>query len=127
VHAGAWPWATFAVNMAGAAVLGFALARLRRAAVPNPTARAFVAAGLCGTLTTFSAMMLELLRMLDAGDVGLALGYAGASLAGGLALVTLAGGLGERGGPSTRGGDADRPAAGAGRSGRARGEGGGAQ
>jgi fluoride exporter len=97
VHAGGWPWATFAVNMAGAALLGYAVARLRRAPVPNPTVRAFVAAGLCGTLTTFSAMMLELLRMLDAGDVGLALGYSAASIAGGLAAVTIAGALGGRG------------------------------
>jgi fluoride exporter len=97
VHAGGWPWATFAVNMAGAALLGYAVARLRRAPAPSATARAFVAAGLCGTLTTFSAMMLELLRMLDDGRIGLAFGYAGASIAGGLALVTLAGRLGGRG------------------------------
>lgn len=94
VHAGEWPWASFSVNMTGAAVLGYAVARLRARAQPSPVTRAFVAAGLCGTLTTFSAMMLELLRMLDGGRVGLALAYAAASIAGGLVLVTVAGRLG---------------------------------
>jgi CrcB protein len=96
VHAGGWPWATFAVNLAGAALLGYAVARLQRMRVPNPTARAFVAAGVCGTLTTFSSMMLELLHMLDGDRVGLALAYAAASIAGGLAAVWWAGALAAR-------------------------------
>jgi CrcB protein len=97
VHAGGWPWATFGVNLAGAALLGYAVARLGRAAAPSATARAFVAAGLCGTLTTFSAMMLELLHMLDSGRPALAAAYAGASIAGGLAAAAVAGELGSRG------------------------------
>jgi fluoride ion exporter CrcB/FEX len=41
-------------------------------------------------------MMLELLHMLDGGHVGLALGYAAASIAGGLIAVSAASGLGAR-------------------------------
>ncbi len=43
--------------------------------------------GLCGALTTFSTLQLELLHMLDAGEIGLALGYVAASLALGLIAV----------------------------------------
>jgi CrcB protein len=46
--------------------------------------------GLCGGLTTFSTMQLELLALLDRDDVALALGYAAASVALGLAAVALA-------------------------------------
>jgi CrcB protein len=103
VHPGDWPWASFSVNMAGAALLGYAAARLARHPAPGSIVRAFVAAGLCGTLTTFSAMMLELLRMLDGGRDGLALTYAAASVAGGLLLVVAAGALGAKGtGPADR-------------------------
>ena len=98
VRAGAWPWATFSVNMAGTALLGYAVARLPHEPEPAPsaTARAFVAAGVCGTLTTFSAMMFELLKMLDAGHVGLAFAYSATSIAGGLVAVIAAGALGAR-------------------------------
>jgi CrcB protein len=93
---GGWPWATFAVNMLGAALLGYAAARLAGRAEPNPRARAFLAGGICGTLTTFSALMLELLRMLDGAHVALALAYLAASVGAGLALVFAAGAAGRR-------------------------------
>jgi CrcB protein len=76
---GAWPWATFAVNVAGACLLGAVLGRAER----SP----FLGAGFCGALTTFSALQLELLEMLDAGRAGPALAYAAASVACGLAAV----------------------------------------
>ena len=78
---GHWPWATLLVNVAGAFVLGVVAARGAR--------RALVGQGFCGALTTFSAFQLELLRMLDAGRIGLALAYAGASLALGVAAAEL--------------------------------------
>jgi CrcB protein len=46
--------------------------------------------GLCGGLTTFSTMQLELLRMIDGGDWRLAAAYAAASIALGLAAVHVA-------------------------------------
>ncbi len=81
----AWPWATFAVNLAGALLLGWAVTRLPAASYRRP----FVGIGVCGTLTTFSTFQLELLRMLDAGSSALALAYAAASLVGGIAAVRL--------------------------------------
>ena len=82
-HGGpAWPWATLAVNVAGAFVLGLVVARAARW-------RMLMGTGFCGALTTFSALQLELVRMLDDGRIGLAVAYAAASLALGLAAVSL--------------------------------------
>ena len=77
---GTWPWATFAVNLAGAFLLGLVLggSRLRRS---------LLGTGFCGALTTFATFQLELLRMLDLGQVALALGYAVAIVTLGLAAV----------------------------------------
>ena len=52
--------------------------------------RPLLGTGLCGALTTFSTMQLELLQMLDRGAWGLALAYAGASVAAGFLAVALA-------------------------------------
>jgi CrcB protein len=86
----AWPWATFAVNMLGAALLGYLITRLQERLPPSLYRRALLGTGLCGGLTTFSTMMLELARMIEAGRPELAAAYALASIAGGLALVFVA-------------------------------------
>ncbi|HEU4701003.1 MAG TPA: fluoride efflux transporter CrcB [Conexibacter sp.] len=83
--AAAWPWTTFAVNLLGALVLGWTVARLPPASYGRP----FLGIGVCGALTTFSTMQLELLQMLDAGEAARALLYASASLGGGLACTKL--------------------------------------
>lgn len=81
----AWPWATLAANLAGALLLGWTVTRLPPASYRRP----FLGIGVCGALTTFSTLQLELLRMLDAGSWTLALLYAVVSLVGGLAAVRL--------------------------------------
>ena len=81
----AWPWTTFAVNLAGALLLGLAVTRLPAASYRRP----FVGIGVCGALTTFSTFQLELLRMLDGGSWILVLVYATVSLVGGLAAVRI--------------------------------------
>jgi fluoride exporter len=75
------------VNLAGAFVLGWVVTRLPPASYRRP----FLGIGVCGALTTFATLQLELLRMLDAPDPArpLALAYAVASLLGGLAAVRL--------------------------------------
>ncbi|WP_027008435.1 fluoride efflux transporter CrcB [Conexibacter woesei] len=89
VHPGTFPWATFLVNVAGAALLGWFATALQDRRPPSLALRPFLTTGLCGGLTTFSTMQLELLKLLDRGDVGLALGYAAASVVAGLAAVQL--------------------------------------
>jgi CrcB protein len=86
---GNWPWATFAVNMAGALLLGCLLAWLRgRDRTSIPLYR-LLGTGFCSTATTFSTVQVELLRMLDQGRYGLAGGYIAASVAGGYAAVSM--------------------------------------
>jgi CrcB protein len=92
----AWPWATFAANLLGAFVLGWAVTRLQERLPPSTYRRPFVGTGVCGALTTFATLQLELLRMLDAGAWGLALAYAAASLVGGFAALLVATGLARR-------------------------------
>ncbi len=86
---GQWPWPTFVVNLAGAALLAYFATRLQERLPLSAYRRPFLGTGLCGALTTFSAFQVELLRMLDRGEVALAAAYAGVSLAGGFALVLV--------------------------------------
>jgi CrcB protein len=97
---GTWPWATFAVNVLGAALLGFAVTRLQERLPLSAYRRPFLGTGVCGALTTFSTLQVELLGMLDAGRTGLAAGYLAASLACGFAAVHLTTGLVRRARPA---------------------------
>src|SRR5256885_12383047 len=85
-----WPWATFIVNLVGAFMLGYFATRLQERLPLSAYRRPFLGTGLCGALTTFSTVQLELVRMLDHRHYGLAAGYASASIAGGFAAVWAA-------------------------------------
>ena len=85
-----WPWPTFAVNVAGAFLLGWAVTRLQERLPLSAYRRPLLGTGLCGALTTFSTLQLELLEMLDAHRYGRALGYAAASIVLGYVAVHLA-------------------------------------
>lgn len=84
----AWPWATLVVNVAGALVLGLVVALLRTRPTASLYWRPLLGTGLCGGLTTFSTLQLELVRMADVDAVGLAAAYLAVSLVLGLAAVT---------------------------------------
>jgi CrcB protein len=81
-----WPWPTFTANLLGAALLGAVVASTAR------TSRwhSLLGTGVCGGLTTFSTMQLEVLRMLDVGATELAITYATASVVLGIAAATAA-------------------------------------
>jgi CrcB protein len=85
---GQWPWATFAVNMAGALLLGYFFALLRDRPAEG-LRHPFLGTGICGTLTTFSTLQLELYEMVDGGFLGLAAVYAMATIAAGYMFLRL--------------------------------------
>jgi CrcB protein len=85
-----WPRATLLVNVIGAVLLGYLVTRLQERMPLSAYRRPLLGTGLCGALTTFSTMQLELLRMLDAERFALAGGYVVASVAAGFAGVWLA-------------------------------------
>jgi CrcB protein len=85
-----WPWVTLGVNVSGALLLGYFATRLQERLPPALYRRPFLATGVCGALTTFSTLQVELLKMLDHGHAGLALGYAAASIAAGFLAIAVA-------------------------------------
>lgn len=87
---GQWPWATFAVNLTGAFLLGYFTTRLQERLPLSSYRRPLLGTGLCGGLTTFSTMQIELLRMLDRSQFGLAVSYALVSVSAGFVAVALA-------------------------------------
>jgi CrcB protein len=78
---GEWPWPTFLVNVAGAALLGYWFTTLSHTSYRRP----LLTTGFCGALTTFSTVQLELVEMIDAGRAGLAALYLAVSVVAGLA------------------------------------------
>jgi CrcB protein len=89
-NSGQWPWATFVVNVFGAFLLGYFATRLQERLPLSAYRRPFLGTGICGALTTFSTMQVELLKMLDGKHYGLAAGYAAASVAAGFVAVWAA-------------------------------------
>jgi CrcB protein len=82
---GAWPWATLGVNVIGSFAMGLLAAWLARQGPGSEPWRLLLGVGLLGGFTTFSAFSLELAQMIERGSLGLAAGYAMASLAAGIA------------------------------------------
>jgi len=88
-HDSVFPWGTFAVNMAGSALLGFLLGAERHLGLP-PVVFALLGTGFCGGLTTFSTFGYETLRLLEDG----AISEAGVNVIGSLAVGVLLAWLG---------------------------------
>jgi fluoride exporter len=86
---GGWPWATLLVNLTGCLLLGVLTAvvarRLPEAAWPGP----FLAVGVLGGFTTYSAFAVEVVQQVDAGAALLAAGYVLTSVLGGIVAVVL--------------------------------------
>ena len=89
VHAGAWPWTTFLINVSGCLMLGYLVTRLQERLPITAYRRPLLGTGLCGALTTFSTFQLELVRLFGRHDWLLAFAYAAASVAAGFAALAL--------------------------------------
>jgi CrcB protein len=84
---GAFPWATFAINVVGALALGVVMA-LTHDTEHGWRMRALLGIGLCGGFTTFSSFSYETLALIEARAYGAATLYSLGSVAAGLLAVT---------------------------------------
>ena len=86
--AGAFPWSTFAINVAGSLLLGLVMAVTHDTAAGWRT-RALLVIGFCGGFTTFSSFGYETLGLLEARAYVAAAAYVLGSVAAGLAAVAV--------------------------------------
>jgi fluoride exporter len=86
----AWPWPTFTVNVVAAFALGYFVTRLTERLPLSSYRRPLLGTGICGGLSTFSTMQVEILEMISAHAWALAVGYTVASVAAGYAAIQLA-------------------------------------
>ena len=70
----ALPWPTFTVNIVGAFLLGYFTTRLLERLPLSSYRRPLLGTSLCGGLTTFSTMQVEIIKMLEHHHYGLAIG-----------------------------------------------------
>jgi fluoride exporter len=85
---GAFPWGTLCVNLIGGFAMGIVAALVLKGSA-SETLRLFVGVGILGGFTTFSAFSLESWQMIERGQLGLAGGYAVASLIGSVFMLGL--------------------------------------
>ena len=84
IPAGAFPWATLSVNVAGSFAMGLLAGWLARNGHAESW-RLLLGVGLLGGFTTFSAFSFELASMIERGALGGALVYAAVSVIAGVA------------------------------------------
>lgn len=70
-----WPWGTLFVNVAGGLCMGLLVGSLALRGVGGESTRLFVAVGILGGFTTFSAFSLETVLMIERGEIASALTY----------------------------------------------------
>ncbi len=84
-----FPWGTMAINLAGSLAMGVFIELLARRFNASNEVRLFVATGILGGFTTFSAFSLDFAVLWERGAMISALGYALASVIGSLLALFL--------------------------------------
>jgi len=87
----AFPWGTMAINIAGSFAMGLFIEWLARRAGASNEFRLFVATGVLGGFTTFSAFSLDVAVLWERGQAMPALAYALTSVVG--SIIALFAGL----------------------------------
>lgn len=77
---GAYPWATLLINISGSALMGVTVGVLMSRAALPPELRVFLATGILGGYTTFSAFSLEAWQLAERGEMAVAAAYVAASV-----------------------------------------------
>lgn len=83
------PWDTLVANLVGAALLAWVVVRLADARGSAAWTRALLGTGLCGALTTFAALPLELATLAENAHPGAVVLYLLVLVVGGLATVVV--------------------------------------
>jgi CrcB protein len=85
-----FPWGTMAINIAGSLAMGVFIEILaRRFGGASNELRLFVATGVLGGFTTFSAYSLDFAVLWERGEAGFALAYAAVSVIGAILALFL--------------------------------------
>ena len=82
-----FPWGTLTVNLVGSFIMGVFVEWLARRAGASPELRLFVATGLLGGFTTFSAFSLDVAVLWERGEGLLAASYVLFSVCGAIAAL----------------------------------------
>lgn len=89
VHTKLFPYATLAVNILGCFIIGLVFALSIKQEPLTDNWKLFLAGGICGGFTTFSAFSLENMGLLQSGKYGMAFVYIAASIVFGIAASFL--------------------------------------
>lgn len=86
-----FPWATLTVNVIGCFLMGVLIEALAQRFQGSPELRTFLATGMLGGFTTFSAFSLEFMTLYERGETAAAAAYVIASVV--LSLIAVFAGL----------------------------------
>lgn len=86
-----FPWATMLINITGSILMGVLVGTLLAREVSSPEIRTFLATGILGGYTTFSAFSLDVFVLAERQQYAAAVGYAGGSVV--LSVLGLVAGL----------------------------------
>jgi CrcB protein len=84
---GAFPWATFVVNVSGCLLIGALMVMIAEVWSAHPLVRPFLGVGVLGGYTTFSTYVLDIQRLVAAGAAGTGLLYLAGTLCAALVAV----------------------------------------
>ncbi|MBW0106459.1 fluoride efflux transporter CrcB [Pseudonocardia sp. KRD291] len=70
-----FPWSTLVINVSGCLLMGVLMVVITERLRPHPLVRPLLGVGVLGGYTTFSTYAVETVQAVDAGRVGVALGY----------------------------------------------------
>ena len=86
-----FPWGTFLVNIVGSLAMGILIAVLARRSGTPSEIRLFLATGMLGGFTTFSAFSMDVALLWERGEVVATLGYVAGSVI--ISILALFAGL----------------------------------
>ena len=87
--ASGFPWATMSVNILGSLLMGLVIGWLSRQNGGSDALRLFVAVGILGGFTTFSAFSMDFFTLLERRDIVATVLYLSGSLLGGLVAFII--------------------------------------